>query len=128
MNATRYGSRAATVVLTIFTTSFLTWVSSAGAALQVVEQSYELRANAIERWPLGDDDSIVLRPCGDCESVVLRVNAQTNYGRNFSGSFLTRTEFMRSKGSVANLRNAYIFVFFRPDDKTVTRIILIANE
>jgi len=52
--------------------------NSAWASLEI-EKAYEVRAEQILRWPLGEGDSLVVRPCHGCEVQTLRVTGQTEY-------------------------------------------------
>lgn len=102
----------------------LVWTRATSAALVATEQAYELDASQIERWPLGDDGSLILRPCGGCDRVVLRVNAETRYGRSLSGPAMTREELLQLKSTGAVSGDTLVYVFYRPDDGVVTRLVL----
>jgi hypothetical protein len=102
----------------------LVWNRSTQAALETIEQSYELTANLVERWPIGDDAHIVLRRCGGCEPVMLRVDAATRYGRSLLGRDITRDELLRLKATLRDADKTFVYVFYRPDDGTVTYFVL----
>ena len=109
-----------TVLLTV-------WPRASLAALVATEQAYEVEATQIERWPLGDNGSLVLRPCDSCELVTLTVTPETKYRRSSSGMNITREEFLAAKAQIRDLDDAYVFLFYRPDDGIVNRIVLDAD-
>ena len=106
----------------------LTWGQVTQAALQATEQAYELNVHMVERWPLGDEGSIVLYPCEDCDRVVLRVNAATRYGNSLSGPDISRNELLQLKATLSGGQDAFVYIFYRPDDQTATRIVLDADD
>jgi len=116
------------VATLIVTTTLLAATPATHAALDVVEQAYEIDATLVERWPLGDTGSIVLRPCAGCDTVVLGVDANTKYRSSRSSLDVTREELMEIKSMLSNPDDALVYIFYRPDDSVATRIVLDAGN
>lgn len=106
----------------------MVWTRATNAALEVVEQAYEINATQVERWPLSDDDRIVLRPCDACDQVTLSVTSGTRYRASNSSMNITREELLQIKSLLRNLESSYVYVFYRPDDGVATRIVLDAGN
>jgi len=98
------------------------------AALVAAKQAYEMTANQVERWPLGDSGSIVFRPCRNCDPVALQVDAATRYGRSLSGNGITREELLQLKSMLSSIDDTFVYIFYRPDDGVATRIVLDVGE
>lgn len=98
------------------------------AALEATEQAYELMADQVERWPLADNASVVFRPCRSCDRMVLAVDAATRYGRSLSGRDITRDELLRMKSILTDANDTFVYIFYRPEDATATRIVLDVGE
>ncbi|MFQ5636210.1 MAG: hypothetical protein ACE5G3_12885 [Gammaproteobacteria bacterium] len=123
-------SRTATAMIAtmMLAVILLVWARATQAALGVVEQAYEIELWMVERWPLGDAGSIVLRPCEECSSVVLRVSADTAYRRSGSAVNISREEMLRIKAMLGSDTGALVYVYYRPDDDTATRIVLDTDD
>ena len=106
----------------------LVWTRATHAALEAMEQAYEVDASRIERWPLGDQGSLVLRPCESCDSVTLTVTPNTRYRSSQSSLNITREELLQVKAMIRDLDDAFVYVFYRPDDGVVNRIVLDAGN
>jgi len=113
----------------------LAFMTSAHAALELKEDAVEVQLEQIQRWPLGEGDSLVLRPCRGCELRTLQVTAATRYATGFAhdgaSPALTLPETLRLKSTLRNDPTHTIVVFFRPDNHPdagqVTRLILLAD-
>lgn len=124
MRSTNANALLVTMMLSAF---LMFWTQATQAALDVIEQAYELDASLIERWPLSDDGSLILRPCGTCDSVTLRVTAETAYSASGSSGRISREEFLQIKSLLRGLDDALVSVFYRPSDGIVTRLRLNAD-
>ena len=100
-----------------------TWARTAQAALEIVENAFEVTPGQIE-WPTYDDGRLVVTPCRGCEAVVLTVSDQTVYFLGFSGPGLSRQDLILKATSGSNFRNSMVYLFYRPEDRQVTRIVL----
>ena len=111
----------ATMMLAVI---LLVWTRGAQAALVATEQAYELTVDQVERWPLSDNGRIVLRACATCETVALSVDANTTYRSSQSSLNITREEMLQIKSMLGNPDDAFLYIFYRPDDDIATRIVL----
>jgi len=105
----------------------LTFSASAQAALEVLEDAYELRTEQILRWPLRAGDSLVVRPCHGCDITSLRVTDETRYSAGFDAPSISLRDLLHKKSLLQNNAEHLVIVFFRPDDLQVTRIIWQTN-
>ena len=95
----------------------------ARAALEVIEDAIEVSPRQIE-WPTYDLGRLVVRPCRDCETVSLTVNDQTGYYLGFNKPGLSRQELISKATNSGSSKNALVYLFYRPENKHVTRIVL----
>ncbi|NND36298.1 MAG: hypothetical protein HKN81_04095 [Gammaproteobacteria bacterium] len=102
----------------------LVWNRATNAALQLVEQTYEIDSTSIERWPLAGDGNLIIRPCEGCDSVILKVDADTRYLTSFGGTAISLEELLELKTQIRGRSGVDAFVFYRADDSTVTRLVL----
>jgi len=104
----------------------ITWamVLPAQAGLIAVEQAYEITTAQVERWPLGETGTLVLRSCNSCESVALRVDLATHYRLGMSGANITRAELVRMQATLNDREGTRVYVFYRPESGVATRVIL----
>jgi len=114
--------------MTMLTVILLVGIPSAQAALEALEQAYDMTADKVERWPLGDHASIVFRPCASCERLAISVSPATLYARSLSGAFISRAELLELKSVLSNTDDTFVYVFYRPDDGIATRIVLDVGE
>lgn len=96
----------------------------AQATLQVSEDAFELNAAQIVRWPLRAGDSLVIRPCSECGIESLRVTEQTRYATGFGASTISLNHLLRQKLRLRDGTPHVIVVFFNPDERRITRLIL----
>ena len=101
----------------------LTLISTAQAALEIIEDAIEVTPKQIE-WPTYDQGRLVVRPCPGCAVVALTVNEQTDYYLGFSNSELSRQELISKANNSRNSENTLVYVFYRTEDKQVTRVVL----
>lgn len=99
------------------------WTKTTQAALEIVEEAFEVTPGQIE-WPSYDDGRLVVTPCRACKAVALRVSIETGYFLGFSSPLLTRQVFIQNATSNSNFRNSTVTVFYRPEDRHVTRVVL----
>jgi hypothetical protein len=107
-------------------TLLLVFSTAVQAALQASEQAHEIKAEQILRWPLRAGDSLIVKPCTDCDIQTLRVTEHTRYaigfGRNAKAT--TLNELLRQKSLLHDEENHLIVIFFQPDDRQVSRVVL----
>jgi hypothetical protein len=101
----------------------LTLVSTARAALEIIEDAIEVAPRQIE-WPTYDQGRLVVRPCPGCAVVALTVNEQTDYYLGFSNSELSRQELISKANNSGNSENTLVYVFYRAENQQVTRVVL----
>ncbi len=112
-----------TIGLTLLTV-LLAYGTAVQAALEMVEDAYELNPEQILRWPLNTGDSLVVKPCDDCSTTVLHTTANTRYATGFDAPSISLRELLKEKSRTSDTANDLIIIFFRPDDRQITRIIL----
>lgn len=115
---------------TLITTTaiMLTVLLPAHAELVAVEQAYEINAAQVDRWPLGDTGSLVLRACNSCDSVTLRVDAATRYRLGMSGAEVSRDELVSLQATLRDRKSTPVYVFYRPQDGIATRVVLDVDK
>lgn len=97
--------------------------STARAALEIVEDAFEVTPRQIE-WPTYDEGRLVVRPCSGCEAVALTVSDQTGYYVGFNSPRLSRQALIQKATSGGNFENSMVYLFYRPEDRQVTRVVL----
>jgi len=124
------------ITMTMLAVILLVWTRTTNAALERVEDAYELRLEQVERWPLADSTSIVVRPCDQCNRVVLHVSRETCYlagtphkqtercKRDANRGKKAREDLLRRKSTVRNPGDAFVYIFYRPEDQSVACIVL----
>lgn len=100
-----------------------TWAMTAQAALEIVEDAFEVTPRQIE-WPTYDEGRLVVRPCSGCEAVALTVSDQTGYYLGFDSPRLSRQELISKATTGGNSENSFVYLFYRPENKQVTRVVL----
>ena len=117
--------KALTFSLLLIVLAAMTFASAniARAALEIVEDAFEVTPRQIE-WPTYDQGRLVVRPCPGCEAVALTVNEQTGYYLGFGSPPLSRQELISKATSGSNFENSMVYLFFTPQDRQVTRVVL----
>jgi len=124
------------ITMTMLAVILLVWTRATNAALERVEDAYELPLAQVERWPLSDSTNIVIRPCDRCDRVVLHVSRETCYltgtparktercrlSRNRGKS--ARDSLLRRKSKIHDRDNAFVYVFYDPENRSVASIVL----
>lgn len=118
-------SKARNLVLLLVMMPAITFIgfNTARAALEIVEEAFEVTPRQIE-WPTYDEGRLVVRPCSGCEAVALTVSDQTGYYDGFNSPRLSRQELIRKATSGGNFQNSMVYLFYRPEDRQVTRVVL----
>ena len=93
------------------------------ASMQIVEQAHELTMSHVLRWPLGNGDSLVFRRCEDCATQTLKISAISSYAFNGNES-LTLDELLRIKTGIRRNQEHVIVVFYEPESRAITRLII----
>jgi len=117
----------ALITIIMLAVILLVWTRATHSALESTVQSYELNASLVERWPLGDVGTIVFRKCDNCDQVILAVDGATRYLLKIGGSPVGRDELLRVKSMITDQTDADVYIFYRTDDDTATRVILDAD-
>lgn len=112
------------VAMMMLAVILLAWNRAANAALQLIEQTYEIDSTQIERWPLADDGTLILKPCDACESVILNVDPNTRYLTNFRGNAISLEELLQLKTLIRGREGTNAYVFYSVEDNLVTRLVL----
>jgi len=109
-------------------TIMLTVLPPTHAALVAVEEAYEINAAQVERWPLGDTGSLVIRSCSSCESIALRVDETTEYRLSMAGDKVSRDELVRLQATLRDRKGTHVYIFYRPRDGVATRVVLNVDK
>ena len=98
-----------------------TCLVTAGAALIIDEEAFELDISAV-RLPANTSGEIVIRECAamECETTRLAVDQFTTYHLGFASGSTTLDGLKR----VSAAEDQAIYIFYRADTETVTRIVL----
>lgn len=96
----------------------------AGATLEVVEQAFELRGQAVQLPDVAEAPLRVL-PCPDCKPTVLRVTTATGWFLG-AGSRQARSqaEVLDVFRAVASRPATLVYVYYEPATLRVTRIVV----
>ncbi len=111
------------LLLIVMTTITFTGSNTARAALEIIEEAFEVTPRQIE-WPTYDEGRLVVHPCPGCEAVALTVSDQTGYFLGFTSPRLSRQELIRKATSGGTFENGMVYLFYRPEDRQVTRVVL----
>jgi hypothetical protein len=122
MTTTQINRPTALLILTLL----LVLSTSVQATLQAREQAQEISAEQILRWPLRAGDSLVVKPCADCDIQTLQVTEHTKYAIGFGrdAKAITLNELLRQKSLLRDEDNHLIVIFFQPDNRQVSRVVL----
>jgi len=96
------------------------WSGMASSAMENIENAYETDAAHV-RLPSNASGDLAIDPCPTCESVRLRVNAQTRYLLGRSAVSLAA---FRQAATAAGAEQRLMVVFYDLRSNTVTRIVL----
>lgn len=101
--------------------AFLAWMTAANAALIIKEDAFELDISDVS-LPADRNGEIVIRQCEelDCDTTRLSVNPETTYHLGFDSASTTLDAIKQA----AAARDQPIYIFYRPESETVTRIVL----
>ena len=102
----------------------VTSVGPLHAALVIKEQAHELDMSQVLRWPLRAGDSLVFRQCGDCPTETLKLTADSVIATGLDGSVTTLKELLRARAKMRRNEPHVIAVFYFPDSREISRLIL----
>ena len=102
----------------------LAFAAAGQAALNVHEETHELKAEQIMHWPLRAGDSLIFRPCGECAIKTLKVTDQTRFATGFGTAPIPLGELLRQKSLLRKGTEHVIAVFYLPKEQQITRLIL----
>jgi len=108
-------------------TAFVLISSAAFASLIILEKTYELKREQIISLPRSAGGQLSIRACRDCEAAILRVNGNTRYYLHSSTTELTLADWVAEDANTSN-KDKLVYVFYTPDDRIVTRMILDAAK
>ena len=111
--------RLTTILLLSITASISPQPSS--ASLEVLEKAFELNQKQIISLPRTNPGRLSIRPCDDCEAVVLRIYNTRFFVDEMQVQNLA--EWLAEEAG-ASKNTALYYVFYRPEDNTVTRLVL----
>ncbi len=96
---------------------FATTVNANLPLMIEIEDVYEVGSQDV-RLPSASVGNLILKQCSACETVVLRVNAK-------SRAFIDDEEVsFRELQQTAARVDTVVYVFFSPEEKVVTRVVL----
>jgi hypothetical protein len=98
------------------------WSLSGQGALRVIEAALELDPASV-RLPRHEAGQLVVRECSSCDVLILRVDAGTTYHIGVSSPAISLQQLL-DEAAARRKKLAGIYVFYRPEAKTVTRVIL----
>ena len=104
----------------LVTLILLTWSGLSSAALDALEDGYELHVDEVS-LPAHAAGRIVIRQCATCEALVHRVDEQTTYHIGVRSAPVTLADF---KYAVSAGDGELLYVFFKPETGVVTRVTL----
>ncbi len=101
-----------------FTVGFFATAANANLPQMIeIEDVYEVGSRDV-RLPSESVGNLILKQCSACETVVLRVNAK-------SRAFIDDEEVsFRELQQTAARVDTVVYVFFSPEEKVVTRVVL----
>ncbi len=112
-------TRRSTRILAALAAGFLVTPVVANLPVMVeIEDAYEVASGDVIP-PRDAVGHLILKPCDDCDSVVLNVNARS---QAFVGS--DEVSFRELQEAATEASESPMYVFYTPDDKTVTRVVL----
>ncbi len=103
----------------------LAFAGLAQARLERIEDAYELDLSQVS-LPAHAADRVMVKPCADCFTVQLQINAQTSYHLGIGSAGVTLQALTDAVAAVSDRRNTLIYVMYQPESLVVTRIILDA--
>jgi hypothetical protein len=110
------------VVRVIAAALLLAITTPAGAALQALEQAYELTLDQVS-LPGSPDGQLVARPCANCPPVILRLSAQTTYHIRPDNTPVSWQDFSAAVRSGPRSKTR-LAVFYTAEARQVTRLVL----
>jgi len=119
MITTRFKHAATLLMLLTLTMAYGTSVQ---AAMETLEDAYELNTKQILRWPLRTGDSLVVKPCDSCNVTTLQVTEETRYSTGFDAPFISLHDLLNEKTRLNLTANMTSSLFFS------NRIIIESHE
>ena len=98
----------------------LAWTGMATAALDRIEEAYELGLDEV-RLPAHSSGHVVVRQCSGCEAMMLPVSERTVYRLSNSPQAVSLQDF-RQAAEAAD--SGAVYVFYATDTGVVNRIVL----
>lgn len=117
-------NRIGRAILALALLAVAAWGMTAQAALEVVEEAWELSADQVLRWPLRAGDRLVIQPCETCDTSALQVTEDTRYSTGFRAPDMSLQDLLREKSRQGGRSDYLVILFYTPDEQQVTRIIL----
>ena len=96
------------------------------ADMRVAEKAYELDRSQIVTLPSPGATRLAVRKCASCAADVLSINGATRYFVRPSKAALPLSDWLVADAAIAEDEKLY-YVFYRPGDRVVTRIVLDAG-
>ena len=117
-------TRTRLALLLIACAGALYYPGTSTATMQAREQAHELKLAQILRWPLRAGDSLVYRRCEACATETLRLTSASKFATAFDGSSVSLADLLRIKTGVRRNQVHVVTVFYLPESREVTRLIL----
>ena len=92
----------------------------AGAALERLEEAFELGLAEVQ-LPSYPGGYVLVRECGDCQTVSLRTTTDTQF---FIEGYTGAVDLRELRAALREARDGAVYVFHVPDGVAVTRIVL----
>ncbi|MGB5209092.1 MAG: hypothetical protein WBO47_11280 [Gammaproteobacteria bacterium] len=97
-------------------------IAPAQAALDRIEETLELDRSQVD-LPSYAGDSVVVRPCADCETQIFQASANTVYQLGYQGELVDLAAF-RTAAFQRQAEDTLILISYSTEDQQVTRIML----
>jgi len=101
----------------------LIFANSVYGTLVQLEDAYELSMNQV-RLPRHDGGQLVVRECPTCDATVLRIDKRTRYYLGRARTPVPLDDLLTAAHALGTRKDNAVYVFFQPEEKIVTRIIL----
>ncbi len=95
----------------------------ATAALQTIEQAYELTRHQLQ-LPTKADNRLRVRPCPKCPTAVLQITAETQWFLAPGADTANRKEWQAAFQQAALQPATLIYVYYEPQTRRVKRLVL----
>ncbi|MGI9342329.1 MAG: hypothetical protein ACR2QV_05730 [Gammaproteobacteria bacterium] len=113
-------NRIANIIQVLVVLAAAVWPGVSGAYMEVLARSYELSLDEVT-LPAHEASQVVVKPCGECDSVVHPVNGQTTYHVGVNTASVSLGELL---AAVNEGVGSMVLVAVNPNTGEVVRITL----